>query len=77
MIIEETSRCVYKMKNKLNYNMTKDEIRNTCKISEIFSYYTLPSERDYWAKANNLGVIIVKNAMTRNFYLKLRRLLYF
>ncbi|XP_035216457.1 piggyBac transposable element-derived protein 3-like [Stegodyphus dumicola] len=43
----------------------------------LSGYHTLPSERDYWAEADDLGVTIVKNAMTRNFYLELKRLLHF
>ncbi|KFM60345.1 PiggyBac transposable element-derived protein 2, partial [Stegodyphus mimosarum] len=77
MIVEETNRYAHEMKNKLNYNVTKDEIKTFIGFLILSGYHTLPSERDYWAEADDLGVTIVKNAMTRNFYLELKRLLHF
>ena len=77
MIVEETNRYAKEVKNKLNFNVTKDEIKTFIGFLIFSGYHTLPSERDYWAEAEDLGVAIVKNSMTRNFYLELKKLLHF
>ncbi|KAG8234996.1 hypothetical protein J437_LFUL013876 [Ladona fulva] len=39
----------------------------------IFSgYHTLPSERDYWSDQEDLGVPLVRDAMSRNTYLEIK-----
>ncbi|XP_035222261.1 piggyBac transposable element-derived protein 2-like [Stegodyphus dumicola] len=56
MIVEETNRYAHEMKNKLNYNVTKDQIKTFIGFLILSGYHTLPSERDYWAEADDLGV---------------------
>lgn len=43
----------------------------------LSSYYTLPSKRKYLAEACDLDVTLVRNAMTKNVYLELKKLLHF
>lgn len=39
----------------------------------IFSgYHSLPSERDYWSESEDLGVQLVKDAISRNAYLEIK-----
>jgi hypothetical protein len=44
----------------------------------IFTGYAkLSRERDYWSEDNDLGIQIVKDAMSRNKYLELKSVLHF
>ncbi|KAG8238661.1 hypothetical protein J437_LFUL018154 [Ladona fulva] len=44
----------------------------------IFSgYHTLPSERDYWSDQEDLGVPLVRDAMSRNTYLEIKSVIHF
>lgn len=53
MIVEETNRYAHEVKNKLN--VTKDEIKAFIGFLILSGYHTLPSERDYWTEADDLG----------------------
>lgn len=56
MIVEETNRYAHEFKNKLNYNVTKEQIKTIIGFLILSGYYTLTSEWDYWSKAHDLGV---------------------
>lgn len=56
MIEEETYQFALKVKNKLDYNAIKDEMRTFIRFPILWNCHTLPSDRGYMAEAHDLGV---------------------
>lgn len=75
-IVEETMRYAYQ-KNKHGFSVDVDDIKIFFGFLIFTGYHTLPSERDYWSDHEDLGVQIVKNAMSRNIYYAIKSCLHF
>jgi hypothetical protein len=76
-IVDETIRYATEQKNKPLFQVTIEDIK-ICIGFLIFSgYHNLPSERDYWSDAEDLGVQLVKDAMSRNRYLEINSFFFF
>ncbi|XP_035230393.1 piggyBac transposable element-derived protein 3-like [Stegodyphus dumicola] len=58
-------------------SFTANEIRVFIGILLITGYHSNTCERDYWSDAEDLRITLVKNAMTRNRFQKLKSYLYF
>ncbi|KAF2886378.1 hypothetical protein ILUMI_19795, partial [Ignelater luminosus] len=43
----------------------------------VSGYHSLPSERDYWSESEDLGVQLVKDAISCNVYLEIKSILHF
>lgn len=77
MIETETIRYATTQKNKQGFTMTQDNIKIFIGFLIFSGYHSLPSERDYWSEDEDLGVAIVRNAMSRNAYLELKSVIHF
>lgn len=60
------------VKNKQTFSTSSDEIKTFIGFLFFAGYHTLPSERDYWSEDEDLGIPLVRNAMSRNTYLELK-----
>jgi hypothetical protein len=76
VIVEETERCAKEYKDKINFSVHLDDVRVFIEFLIFTGYHKLSSERDYWSE-DNLGIQIVKDALTRNKYLVLKSILHF
>lgn len=76
MIVEETLRYA-NQKNKHSFSISVDEIKIFLGFLIFSGYHTLPSERDYWSESEDLGIPLVRNAMSRNAYLEIKSLIHF
>lgn len=76
-VVEETTRYATTQKNKHNFSVTREEIKIFIGFLIFSGYHTLPSERDYWSEEEDLGISLVKNAMSRNAYLKIKSVIHF
>ena len=65
------------MKVKFKYHATKGNIKTCIELQTLSVNHSLSRVWDYETEADYLGVTKVKNAMTRNFYLELKRFLNF
>ena len=64
--IKESVRYAIAYKNVMDMVLTVGELKAFICILLFSSYHKLPSERHYWSNDEDLGVSIVKNAMSRN-----------
>ncbi|XP_066952532.1 piggyBac transposable element-derived protein 2-like [Macrobrachium rosenbergii] len=76
-IVKETVRYATASKNKLDFVFTVDELKSLIGILLLSSYHKLPSERHYWSKDEDLGVSVVKKAMSRNKFQVLKSVVHF
>ena len=72
MIVMETERYAKEYKNKINFSVHPDDIRVVIGFLIFIGYHRLPSERDYQSEDDDLGIQLVKDAMSRNIYLELK-----
>lgn len=59
MIEEKTYQFALKVKNKLNCDVTKDEMKTFIIFLLLGNCHMLPSDRGYLAQAHDLGVTIM------------------
>lgn len=64
-------------KGEMNVTFTVRELKTFFGIPLLSSYHQLPSEKFYWSDTDDLGVSIVKNAMSRNQFLKIKSFIHF
>ncbi|XP_069670940.1 piggyBac transposable element-derived protein 3-like isoform X1 [Periplaneta americana] len=76
-IVKETVSYAVSCKNIFDFTLDPDELRVFLGILLLSGYHRLPSERHYWSEEADLGLDIVKNAMSRNQFLKLKSLIHF
>lgn len=65
-IVKETVRYATACKNKGDFVFTVEELKCFIGILLFSSYHKLPAQRHYWSKDEDLGVSLVKKAMSRN-----------
>ncbi|XP_066959283.1 piggyBac transposable element-derived protein 2-like [Macrobrachium rosenbergii] len=76
-IVKETVRYATASRNKLDFVFGVDELKSLIGILLLPSYHKLPSERHYWSKDEDLGVSVVKKAMSRNKFQVLKSVVHF
>ncbi|KAG8239448.1 hypothetical protein J437_LFUL017581 [Ladona fulva] len=76
MIMEETTRYAT-CKKRTPFNLSIEDLKIFLGILIFSSYHTLPSERDYWSDQEDLGVPLVRDAMSRNTYLEIKSVIHF
>ena len=76
-IVKETVRYAASCKNKFDFTFSVDELKIFIGILLFSGYHQVPSERDYWSTDEDLGVQIIKNAMSRNRYQLLKSVIHF
>lgn len=74
-ILNETNR--YAQQQNSSFAVTLSELRRFIGILIVSGYHTLPSVRDYWSKQPSLGVPIIRQAMSRNRFLEIKRFIHF
>ena len=65
-IVKETVRYATTYKNAMDFIMTSNELKAFIGVLLLSSYHKLPSERYYWSNDEDLGISLVKNALSRN-----------
>ena len=76
-IVRESVRYACASKNISDFSFDPAELRVFLGLLLLSGYHKLPSERHYWSEDDDLGLDIVKNAMSRNRYQKLKSLIHF
>jgi DNA excision repair protein ERCC-6 len=76
-IVKETVRYAVNVKNEQDFMLTADEVRVFLGFLLLTGYHKLTSERLYWSQDEDLGLEIVKKAMSRNKYKKLKSMIRF
>jgi hypothetical protein len=74
--VDETLRYAAEQKNKPTFSVEIEDIKIFIEFLIFSGYNRLPSERDYFSDAEDLGVQLVKDAMSRNRYLEVKSLLH-
>ncbi|GFV56578.1 piggyBac transposable element-derived protein 3 [Trichonephila clavipes] len=77
LIVKETMRYAADVKNEHDFLTTADEIRVFIGILLLTGYHSNTCECDYWSDAEDLGIALVKNVMSRNRFQKLKFYLHF
>lgn len=73
----ESEKYAHEIKNKPNFKLTVDEIKTFIGFLIFSGYHTLPSERDYWSEDEDLGISLVKNSLSRNKFIEIKKMLHF
>ena len=61
----------------MNFIMSIEELKAFIGVLLFSSYHILPSERHYWSNDEDLGISLVKNALSRNRFQMLKRFIHF
>lgn len=76
-IRDETIRYARCTKNDQDFSLDVAELKVFIGILLFSGYHQVPSERMYWSRDDDLGVEIIRNAMARNRYIKIKAMLHF
>lgn len=76
-IVRESVRYATTSKNKPDFILSVEELKSFFGILLLSGYNKLTSERHYWSRDEDLGVSLVKNAMSRNRYQVLKSMVHF
>ena len=76
-IVKNSTRYAIRDKNQAAFTFSEKELKTFIGILIISSYHLVPAERDYWSNEEDLGLDIVKRAMPRDRYLKIKQMLHF
>ena len=76
-IIKETVRYATTYKNAMNFKMSIEELEAFIGVLLFSSYHILPSEQHYWSNDEDLGISLVKNALSRNRFQMLKWFIHF
>ena len=76
-IVKETVRYATTYKNAIDFIMTSNELKAFIGVLLLSSYHKLPSERYYWSNDEDLGISLVKNALSRNRFQMLKSFIHF
>lgn len=75
-IKSETNRYA-KSKNNHTFHVSEEDLKIFLGFLIFSGYHTLPSEKDYWSNTEDLGIKLVKEAMSKKTYIELKRYLHF
>ena len=76
-IVDHTLLYASRDKNDREFHMVEQDLERFLGIMLLSGYHTLPSEYDYWSNQPDLGVDIVRQAMSRDRFLAIKRYLHF
>ena len=76
-IVDQTLLYDSRDKDDQEFHMVEQDLERFLGIMLLSGYHTLPSEYDYWSNQPDLGVDIVRQAMSRNRFLAIKRYLHF
>ena len=76
-IVKETVHYATTYKNAMDFIMTSNELKAFIGVLLLSSYHKLPSERYYWSNNEDLGISLVKNALSRNHFQMLKSFIHF
>ena len=76
-VIRETVRYAATCKNKTDFTLSADELKTFIGILLFSGYHKVPSERDYWSNDEDLCILVIKKAMSRNRYQLLKSVVHF
>ncbi|XP_049947571.1 piggyBac transposable element-derived protein 3-like [Schistocerca serialis cubense] len=76
-IVKETVRYAVNMKNMQDFILTVEEVKVFVGFLLFAGYHKLPAEKLYWSQDEDVGIPIIKTAMSRNKYQKLKTWLHF
>ena len=76
-IVKETVQYATTYKNAMDFIMTSNELKAFIGVLLLSSYHKLPSERYYWSNDEDLGISLVKNALSRNRFQMLKSFIHF
>ncbi|XP_049943276.1 piggyBac transposable element-derived protein 3-like [Schistocerca serialis cubense] len=62
--------------NKINFLITKEELKSFIVILLLSGYHKLPHENMYWKQAPDVGVSLVFNSMSRNRLWEMKRFIH-
>lgn len=69
--------CTYaKQKNEHGFTLTATDLQKFIGVLLLSGYHKLPSQRQYWSLDEDLGVACVKECMTRDRFLQIKRFLH-
>jgi DNA excision repair protein ERCC-6 len=77
LIVTETTRYAQEIKNKTSFNVSMDSIKVFIGFLVFSGYHTLSNQKDYWSEDDDLGVQLVKDAMSRNSFLEIKSNIHF
>ncbi|XP_049855352.1 uncharacterized protein LOC126335921 [Schistocerca gregaria] len=75
--VKETVRYAVNMKNTQDFILTVEEVEVFLGFLLFAGYHKLPAEKLYYSEDEDVGIPIIKTAMSRNKYQKLKTLLHF
>src|ERR1700722_10989664 len=64
-------------KNDINFSITIQELKIFIGILIFSGYHELPSERHYWSEFDDLRIHVVKNAISRDRFQKIKSYIHF
>lgn len=76
-IVKETVRYAAACRNKGDFFLSVDELKCFIGVLLFSGYRKLPSESHYWFKVEDLGVFLVKQAMSRNRFQIVKSVVHF
>jgi hypothetical protein len=76
-IVKEMVQYMVNVKNEQDFMLTADEVKVSVGFLLLTGYRKLPSELLYWSEDKDLGLEMVKKAMSRNKYKKLKSMIHF
>lgn len=76
-IVKESVRYAATEKNESDFVLSPEEVKVFIGFLLLTGYHKLPSERMYWSDEDDLSVDVVKQAMPRNTFLKLKKIIHF
>ena len=65
LILKETVRYATEWKNRPSTTISSDDLKLFIGVLLISGYHKLPSETQYWSNDENLGLQVVKNAISK------------
>ncbi len=76
LIIEQTNLYANRDKNNPSFKLEKVPLMRFAGTIYLSGYHTLPKERLYWSKDSDVGVPIVREAITKNEFMNIKRYLH-
>ncbi|KAJ8909335.1 hypothetical protein NQ315_013451 [Exocentrus adspersus] len=76
-LIRDQTILYAQQKNRHDFSVTIDEIKNFIGILLLSGYHKLPQQKMYWSLDEDLGVEIVSKCMSRNRFLEIKKFLHF
>ncbi|XP_049947601.1 piggyBac transposable element-derived protein 2-like [Schistocerca serialis cubense] len=73
---EKLKDTIIEQHNKINFLLTKEELKSFIGILLLSGYHRLPHENMYWEQAPDVGVPLVFNSMSGNSFREIKRFIH-